>query len=905
MPRYSLLLASIALLYAGTIFGQKLSYVQGEVIIQLDRKTDARAFSNSQQRFTSNRTSFQPSQQLSKELNIWKFTFDFTLIHEKHFLYHLQKEPRVISAQLNRWVDLRSTIPNDPLFTSQWQYVNTGQSGGITGTDLDIDLAWNITQGGVTPNNDTIVVCVIDNGQEIDHSDFAGNLWINHAEKPGNGLDDDNNGFIDDYRGWNVSKGTDEISADNFHGTPVAGIIGAKGNNGIGVTGVNWHVKIMTITSDFPTTEGEILKAYDYVLQQRKRYNETNGEEGAFVVATNGSWGVPNAQPENSPIWCSFYDQLGEEGILNIVATDNSNIDVDKDGDMPSSCSSDFIISVTNVGNDGKKVDGSGFGSMSVDLGAFGGNRSSGTWTSSTFNDYGAFDGTSASTPHVTGTVALLYAAPCPSISELALADPPMTALLIKDYILNSVVPNASLEGITVAGGHLNVNSAMQYLTERCTDCIAVTNPSIDRLTDTEAQVNWSLNPGIAKIDLRWKAKDDGDWIVVENATSPLQLDGLVGCTEYEFQLKTDCEGESLNYTESFSFSSMGCCEPPSEINFLTIEENLAFGEWNAIFGADQYQIRYREEGTEEWIEEVSFGNNEFFNELNSCTTYEIEIATVCGDLVGEFNTELAFTTLGCGACYESEYCQPRNLDSNEEWIASVTIDTFQNLSQSDDGYGDYTGLGAIKVEINETVEIEIAPGFPDGISFTEFFSVWIDYDQNGIFNPSKELAWSNPEASREVVTASFDIPEDALLGNTRMRIGMLGLSETNSCPSSVVSKFGEYEDYCIEIIETTSTSTNGPGISQPIFNVFPNPAIRNSTFTVETKFPTLIKSMFLEIFGVNGTSYFSTEINNHPANTSQSQLIETASLPPGIYFIRLKSSGKKTLVKKVIVLKG
>ena len=880
---------------------QELGHAQGEVIVQLSSKKDARQLAADNQRFEHKTTGLKPAQLLSKELNIWKLSFDYTLIHEKFFLEHLQKEPGVITAQLNHRIDLRSTTPDDPQFDNQWQYLNTGQVVGATsGADLDIDLAWDVTQGGTTPRGDTIVVCIIDNGQETTHEDFEDNLWINHSEIPNNGLDDDGNGFVDDYRGWNVSRDNDEIDAENFHGTPVAGIIGAKGNNGKGVAGVNWNIKLMIVTSDFPSTEAEVLQAYGYALAARKRYNETNGREGAFVVATNASWGIPNARPEDSPIWCSFYDQLGLEGILNVVATDNSELNVDEDGDMPSSCPSDYIISVTNVGADGQKVRGAGFGKTMVDLGAFGGERSSGAWTVSTSNQYGPFDGTSASTPHVSGALALLYAAPCPSISELALADPAVNALIVKDLLLKSVIPNPSLQDLTVTGGHLNINSSLQYLLENCADCIPVTSVTVASPSDTEAVIDWTTNPGISQVNLRWKPTDSDDWQVEENINAPFQLLSLSGCTEYEFQLQSQCGEEMLDYSTSTTFSTLGCCEPPTAINFLRIEETLAFGEWDAVFGANQYRIRYRESGTEDWIETMTFGNNFVFNDLTSCTIYEIEFTSVCDESEGDSSEDLlTFSTLGCGACFESDYCQPRNLNAREEWIASVRIDTFENITQSDDGYGDYTGMGTIQLEQDKTIEFELTPGFAEGILFNEFFNIWIDLDQNGLFS-SSELLWSMEDGTTSTISASIRIPGSALLGNTRLRIGMTGLFDRDACPFSV-TKFGEFEDYCVEVVKTTSTSTSQQNINHPVFEVFPNPTGPDG-ITVQTKFPTIIKVIYLEIFSSDGTLHHSQQIDNHPANITQNQKLETANLVPGVYFLRLRSSGKKTLVRKLVV---
>ena len=169
---------------------------------------------------------------------------------------------------------------------------------------------------------------------------------------PDNGIDDDNNGYVDDYNGFDSAADDGDPNAEPFnaHGTPVAGIIGAVGDNELGVTGVNWDVKIMTVRNAFLDSESEVLQAYLYVLDQRRRYDASGGTEGAYVVATNASWGRAYGDVADSPIWCGLYDDLGEAGILNVGATANANIDVDAVGDLPTNCPSDYLIGVTNLG---------------------------------------------------------------------------------------------------------------------------------------------------------------------------------------------------------------------------------------------------------------------------------------------------------------------------------------------------------------------------------------------------------------------------------------------------------------------------------------------------------------------------------------------------------------------------
>ena len=208
-------------------WSQQLNFVQGEVIVQLKPSTNLPAWLRQHTTFGDEITQLTLKKELlSQPMQIVSLTYDFTTINEYEFLEYIRKDEQVEIAQFNHFLKLRSTTPNDPFFDQQWQYINTGQSGGTPGADYDIDLAWDLTTGGVTATGDTIVVCVIDDGFQFSHNDFGDNIWVNKFEIPNNEIDDDNNGFIDDFQGWNTGSDSDNIGVGGSHGTPVAGIVG-------------------------------------------------------------------------------------------------------------------------------------------------------------------------------------------------------------------------------------------------------------------------------------------------------------------------------------------------------------------------------------------------------------------------------------------------------------------------------------------------------------------------------------------------------------------------------------------------------------------------------------------------------------------------------------------------------
>ncbi len=458
---YTILLGTIL---ASFSYGQQR--VVGDLLVQLRPGVDAESFSNDFEIVDGKNTDITVTRSISAVTNMWQLHFDESQIEAEMMLRMVLRSEDVINAQFNYTISYRAN-PNDPLYSSQWQYDNTGQNGGTPGADIDADLAWNITTGGLTVDGDTIVVAIIDDGINPNHPDISANLWSNRHEIAGNGIDDDLNGYVDDVQGWNTysTPMNDNITGGSWgggHGTPVAGIVGAKGDNGVGVAGVNWNVKLMIIVGG--GDQADALTAYGYVLASRKQYNETNGEKGAFIVSTNASWGIDFGQPSAAPLWCAMYDTLGVYGVLSCGATINGNQDVDVVGDLPTACPSEYLISVTNMNRFNNKVNQAGYGLTTIDLGAFG----ESTYTL-TKNNYGGFGGTSGATPHVTGAIALAYAAACPNFMEIVRSQPDSAARAMRDFVLNGVSPNTSLSGITVTGGVLNLMGMLNELTAYCT----------------------------------------------------------------------------------------------------------------------------------------------------------------------------------------------------------------------------------------------------------------------------------------------------------------------------------------------------------------------------------------------------------------------------------------------------
>ncbi|AYM88356.1 MULTISPECIES: S8 family serine peptidase [Pseudoalteromonas] len=322
--------------------------------------------------------------------------------------------------------------PDDPRFDELWGLNNDGQTGGTADADIDAVEAWDISTG-----SRDVVVGVIDTGIDYSHSDLASNMWVNSSEVPGDGIDNDGNGFVDDVHGINAITNSGDPMDDEGHGTHVSGTIGASGNNATGVVGVNHEVslvgcKFLDAAGNGSTSDA--IKCIDYMVGLKNA--------GVNLRVLNNSWGGGGY----SQALADAIASSEAADLLFVAAAGNDTIDNDVNPHYPSNYENASVLSVASTDQTDNISWFSHYGLTSVDMGAPG----SAILSTTPGESYASYSGTSMATPHVAGAAALVLS-----------INPELNTQELKELLMSSGDANAALQGVTVAGTRLNVNQAL------------------------------------------------------------------------------------------------------------------------------------------------------------------------------------------------------------------------------------------------------------------------------------------------------------------------------------------------------------------------------------------------------------------------------------------------------------
>ncbi|RUT78903.1 fibronectin type III domain-containing protein [Ancylomarina longa] len=572
---------------------------------------------------------------------------------------------------------------NDPLFPDQWHYNNTGQNNGTPGADISLLDAWQVETG-----NPNVIVAIEDGGIDYTHEDLAANMWTNPNEIAGNGIDDDNNGYVDDIYGYNFADDTGNLFIAD-HGTHVAGTVAAVTNNGIGVSGVaggsgnNDGVRLMSCNV-FGSTNGGFAEAYTYAAD--------NG-----AVISQNSWGytypfsydqavldgidyfIANAGGPNAPM----------NGGLVVFAAGNSK---SQSRYYPAYYQNVIAVAATNK-NDVKSYY-SNYGTW-VDISAPGGElentNEDPTAIHSTLpnNSYGVMQGTSMACPHVSGVAALIVSKYAGNI----------TADEVRAKLVDNTDPIDNLNSFFYAGklgsGRLNAYKAL-------TDDNLPAVPSgltTTNVTQTSFTISWNAVGSATSYDLQVR-EQGGSWQTVNTTAITYDYSIASAETTYEFRVRANNDAGSSGYSAISSVSTQAAPTAPNTPSNL-IASNITYNSftisWDAVSNANDYDLDLRPVGGS-WTTVNLTSNTYNYTGLNAETTYEFKVRA--NNTVGSssYSATASATTLVAPTAPAT----PVNLTASNITYNSFTI-SWDAVSNADDYDLDLRPTGGSWTTVNLT----------------------------------------------------------------------------------------------------------------------------------------------------------------------------------------------------------
>jgi PKD repeat protein len=654
----------------------------------------------------------------------------------------IRQDSRAIYVNADSWVKPLVT-PNDPSYSQLYAMPK-----------ISAPQAWDVTVGSAE-----VVVAVIDTGINYNHADLKDNIWINPNEIAGNGKDDDSNGYIDDIHGINAITNSGD-PMDTGHGTHCAGTIGAKGNNGIGVVGVNWNVRIIgcKFMSSSGGSNSDAIKCLDYLLALKQK--------GINIKASNNSWG---GDPYDQ-VMLDAINANGQAGILFCAAAGNNGTNNDTTPFYPSSYVSDYLIAVANTGSNDLLSSSSCYGAVSVDLAAPG---------ESIYSTYGSsylpLSGTSMACPHVCGAAGLI-----------ASRFPNLTAVQLKNLIMDNVDKISSMTGKCVTGGRLNVYKAISNGPAIIAGFTYVIQPFpnqrtvnfTDTSTSSASITQWSWNFG------------DGATSTVKNPARTYTANGAysVTLTVTDSSNQTNSITKSITITDpapiqaKFSYQAAG-------LTVTFIDESITHGtiqSWTWNFG----------DGTSSTVKNPTHIYGNF-------GSYTVQLTV--NDNIPSTDTETKTLVL---SDIPPTPCASAGSDFSYFYFSNIKLGTLNNTSTGD-GYKDFSKTVAA-LELKKGSQYTLTMTLNNG-QYSNWFKAYIDYNKDGDFSDTGEVIYVSAAAAKiQSDGGSITIPATAANGLTWLRVQVKNSTSSNLPAPEPCETFsyGETEDYYVNITEDCAVPT-------------------------------------------------------------------------------------------------
>ncbi len=602
---------------------------------------------------------YSDQSEVDKAIRLFKSANQIETAHARYKIEYADgysNTSQTIKSSTNKLQSKNSTTsnfiqaPNDPEYSKQWHYNNTGQGNGTPGSDIKLEKAWEIEKG-----DDRVIVAIMDESVQVDHPDLKGNMWVNENEIPGNGIDDDNNGYIDDIHGYNFSQDTGTIIGKK-HGTHVAGIVAAETNNGIGVAGIAGGtgngdgVRIMSCSILSP--RGGLEESYVYAA-----------DHGAVI--SQNSWALSSYPYSNQADITAtkagidyFIANAGGpteamNGGLVVFAMGNNGFEYNDS--YPDYYDAVFHVGATN--HKDQKSSFSNFGTWGEIFAPGGAGRTTDPKESrimSTIHksDYGYLTGTSMAAPHVSGVAALIVSHHYGNITP---------------YQLKALIQGGadSIDHLNpgyadkLGAGRINAFTSLSAKLENIPVHI-----TMESRTETSIQIKWNSVASADSYELRYKVTGAADWITISNInTNFYQVQGLIKGNEYHFQVRSKNASETSLYSERKIFwSDINNPKIPEKVRVSERRRNEAKLNWDAITNTSGYEVTYKKSDEQEWISFTPKGTQRaHVRGLIEGSSYEIKVRAVYGDIISEYSPVITFIT-GASICSDFEPWDPSKI---------------------------------------------------------------------------------------------------------------------------------------------------------------------------------------------------------------------------------------------------
>ena len=492
------------------------------------------------------------------------------------------------------WTVTRESIPNDARFPEQWNLHNIGQTVvgqvGVSGSDVDASLAWDIYTG-----SRSVIIAIVDDGIDYTHPDLAANMWTNTGEIAGNSIDDDGNGYTDDIYGYDFGNLDADPAPDpgDEHGTHVAGIAGAVGNNGIGISGVNWNVQLMAVKI-FGTGGGSFVST----IVDSLNYAVANGasvSNHSYNTGTGGPILAHQAAIVNAQ----------SKGHVFVASAGNTGGDNDIIDHYPSDYPLDNVVAVAATDNQDAKASFSNIGLTTVHLGA------PGVDILSTIPgaNYGLNSGTSMASPHVAGAVAFLMS-----------LRPDLNYQDILGALFRGVDQISALQGVTITGGRMNLKGAIDELPALPdpTPGIPIMIAPTGSLGQPVPQFEWSAAQNAASYELEVDNLTTGrlGFYVRTVTTTTHVADRQFSEGDYRARARTvTAQGLISAYSNYVNFTIDIPAPSPPVITRPQgdIGDSFPTFEWTSSTAAATYSL---------WVSSITSGQRVIFRTGHDSTTY-------------------------------------------------------------------------------------------------------------------------------------------------------------------------------------------------------------------------------------------------------------------------------------------